>query len=142
MVQIPYPIEALVALCARHEVRLVWYPDENCPRGRYISKGGVHAIFLSPILRLCPMRLRCTLSHEFGHHMTGCGAEMIGGEGRDEARAMRWARRLLMPEEWMLQRIGQTAWQICEDAGVYQEWAEARIDEMERALYARMEGYA
>jgi Zn-dependent peptidase ImmA (M78 family) len=80
------------------------------------------------------MRLRCTLAHELGHAVTGCGAEPIGGDQRDEARAMRWARRLLMPGEWMLERVGRTAWEICEDAGVYQRWAEARIEEMERAL--------
>jgi hypothetical protein len=131
---IPYPVEDLMELAALHNVRLGWYPDENCPRGRYVSKGGVHVIFLSPILRRSEMRLRCTLAHELGHAVTGCGAEPIGGDARDEARAMRWARRLLMPDEWMVQQVGRTAWEICEDAGVYQLWAEARIEEMERAL--------
>lgn len=131
---IPCPIEALMELARVHNVTLVWYPDEMCHRGRYVTRNGVHVIFLSPILRRSEMRLRCTLAHELGHHVTGCGAEPIGGDVRDEARAMRWARRLLMPDEWMLRQIGRTAWEICEDAGVYQLWAEARIEEMERAL--------
>lgn len=131
---IPYPVEDLMELATRHNVRLAWYPNESCPRGRYVTRNGVHAIFLSPILRRSDMRLRCTLAHELGHAVTGCGAEPIGGDGRDEARAMRWARRLLMPDEWMLGQAGRTAWEICEDAGVYQLWAEARIEEMETVM--------
>ncbi len=131
---IPYPIEDLVDLATVHNVELIWYPQESAPRGRYVARNGVHVIFLSPILQRSEMRLRCTLAHELGHHSTGAGGERIDGEVRDEARADRWARRLLMPDEWMLDRLTWPVWEIAEHAGVLQSWAEARLADMERML--------
>jgi len=132
--KIPCPIDGLFDLAAQLGVRIKWYPCDSCPRGKYKSIDGINIIFLSPILRRSEMRLRCTLAHELGHHVTGVGAEAIGGDIRDEARARRWARHLLMPDEWIRERLDLPVWEIAEQAGVYQEWAAARIRDMERAL--------
>jgi hypothetical protein len=133
-VTIPYPVEALMELATQQNVRLVWYPHDNHPKATYISIGDLHVIALSPGLRQSQRDLRCAFAHELGHHVTGVGGERIGGEARDEYRAMRWARRLLLPDEWMLDHLTQPSWEICEEAGVLQSWAEERLIEMERML--------
>lgn len=131
---IPYPVEALMELAAQQSVRLVWYPHDNHPRASYISVDDLHIIALSPSLCRSQRDLRCAFAHELGHHVMGVGGERIGGEARDEARADRWARRLLMPDAWMIERLTWSAWEICEGAGVGQSWAQERLAEMERML--------
>src|SRR5690606_16653794 len=97
--------DTLFGLAESEGVRVEWYPDPRCPRGRYIIVGDTPVILLSPQLKQNPMRLRCTLAHELGHHFTGTvGDWALHGRGKDDTRADRWAQRLVLPDWWLLPR--------------------------------------
>lgn len=136
MDEIPYPVFALYELAFSIGVDdIAWYPDVAFPRARYVEDTyGHRIIFLNPMYEHDEMRLRCILAHEVMHAKYGIGADRIGGSERDEAKARREARKLLMPDNWITQRLHLPAWELCELAGVYQRWAEARIRDMEREL--------
>lgn len=86
--------------------------------------GDQPVIFMSPAIEKSDMRLRCTLSHELGHHFIGIGGNHAG---RDDEKAMRWAYNLVLPHWWIKHRLYWEPWQIAEEADVYQEWVEARL---------------
>lgn len=76
------------------------------------------------------MRLRCTLAHELGHHFTGTvGNWALSGEGRGDARADRWAQRLVLPDWWLWPRRTELPGKLADESGVYQIWVEARLKE-------------
>jgi Zn-dependent peptidase ImmA (M78 family) len=132
---VPYPIDGLYKLAADMGVIVAYYPHTSCPRGRYIeTMDGIKVICLNPQLQHDEMRMRCTLAHELGHPATGVGAERIQGDMRDEARARRWARRLLLPDEWMCKHLTLPAYEIAAAAGVYDTWAKARLRDLARML--------
>ncbi|MGI6542090.1 MAG: ImmA/IrrE family metallo-endopeptidase [Limnochordia bacterium] len=132
---IPYPIDDLIRFAYDAGIDdVIDYPDPRCPRARYICCSGVHLICVNPTLLNDTMSRRCALAHEISHFIVGVGGEHIDGESRDEERARRYARRLLMPDKWILDRLTLPVWEISEQAGVYQNWAAARIRDMERVL--------
>lgn len=120
------PIEDLKALANHHGIDVEMYPKELVgltPRGRYREAGARRVVFMSPGLTGDPMRERCILAHEIAHGVTGC----LGLLPHDETTADRWAQDLLMPDWWLKDRLWMPAWMLCEEAGVYQMWAEARL---------------
>lgn len=137
---IPVPIDALFELAEREGIRVEWYPDPMCPRGRYIIVRGTPVILLSPRIREDPMRLRCTLAHELGHHFTGTvGNWCLHGHEKDDARADRWAQRFLLPDWWLWPRRTQPPGELAEESGVYQIWVEARLKELAAHAMAMQE---
>lgn len=134
-VVIPYPIVELEKLAFDSGIDdITWYPDPRCPRGKYKFTNGLHVIYINPKYRNDEIRYRCVLAHEYMHFANRAGVEIIDGELRDEAKARRAARKLLMPDWWIVPRLHLPVWEIAEQAGVYQEWAAARIRDMERML--------
>lgn len=132
---IPYPINALVQYALDAGIDdVIEYPDPRCPRARYVFQNGTHLIFMNPTLLHDEMRCRCLLAHEISHFILGVGADVVSGALRDEAKARRHARQMLMPDWWIVPRLHLPVWEIAEQAGVYQEWASARIRDMERML--------
>lgn len=89
---------------------------------------GEPVILLAP--RLGTVDLRCTLAHELGHHAVGLLPRGPLGKRRDEARADRWAQRLVLPDAWLWSRIHLPPYELAEEAGVYQWWVEARLKEL------------
>lgn len=125
---IPFPIDRLWQMAAEMGVTVVWYPNEFYQRGNYCETVDGPYIFLNPAIKSSTMRYRCTFAHELGHRATGVWS---GNPAKDDERANRWARKLLLPDWWLLPRIRWEPWEIAEEAGVYQEWVEARL----RGLY-------
>jgi len=127
---IPVPVDTLWMIAEHEGIEVIWYPGTLYPRGQYCIANGRAFIFLNPAIRENSMRYRCTFAHELGHHFAGVGADGMGGDGRDDERAMRWARDLVLPMRWLRDRITLPAWQIAEEAGVYQHWVEARLNDV------------
>lgn len=119
---IPFPVENLFALAVDENVPILWYPLNESPRGRYLFLDGQAVIFLSPALKTDPVALRCTLAHELGHHYTGFR----------EITADRWARHMLLPEDWMLARAyWMSPAEMAEESGVYHLWVYERLKELQ-----------
>ena len=133
---VPVPVETLFDLADAHGVCVEWYPDPRCPRGEYMVVDREPVILLSPKLKDSPMRLRCALAHELGHHFAGSFWERVGGEMRDERRADRWAQDLLLPLSWLGERLWMAAGELADEAGVYQRWVEARLRRLAETAFA------
>lgn len=130
--EVPVPIERLFTIAARAGVCVDWYPSTPCPRGCYVRVDGQALILLSPALRDSPMRLRCALAHELGHHFVGTGGPL--SLIKDEAGADRWARQLLLPEDWVIDHRHLSPGEMAEEAGVYQMWVEERLREIQQHI--------
>jgi len=87
---IPVPVDTLWMIAEHEGIEVIWYPGTLYPRGQYCIANGRAFIFLNPAIRENSMRYRCTFAHELGHHFAGVGADGMGGDGRDDERAMRW----------------------------------------------------
>lgn len=123
---VPVPIDDLFEIARLMQIRVTYYPAEltgAVPRARYKESEGSGVIFLSHELDGDPMRTRCKAAHEIAHAATGA----LGLMPHDEARANRWAQDLLMPDWWLKEKSWMPPWMLCEEAGVYQIWAEDRL---------------
>lgn len=121
---VPVPIGRLWQIARTCGITVVWYPSERFPRGCFCETADGPYIFLNPAIRKSTMRYRCTFAHELSHYHAGV---YPGLEAKDEARAMRWAYDLVLPDWWFLPRLEWEPWRIAEEADVYQHWVEAKL---------------
>lgn len=105
-------MDRLWELVAREGIYVKWADLASAPeglRGMYYYDPVCRrpVIVLDRRLAARPRELRCVLAEELGHHFTVPQADALRprfafadavARGRDEARALRWAGRLLVPE--------------------------------------------
>ncbi len=105
--------EKLWSLAQREGIFIKWFDLHSTPErlwGMYYYDPclGLPVIVLDSMLSARPRLLRCVLAEELGHHFTVPATDTFKlrfsysdgvMRGRDEARAMRWATRFLIPEK-------------------------------------------
>lgn len=128
---VPIPIIWLWELAESEGIIVEWYPQENYPLGRYCYADGLSFIFLNPVIQESSRLYRCTFAHELGHYY----ATVAGMPGDDEL-ALEWARRIVLPDSWVLPRRHMNPARLAEEADVYEEWVAARI----RDIWNRLSG--
>src|SRR5690606_42057454 len=96
-----------------------------------IYADGLSFIFLNPVIQESSKLYRCTFAHELGHYY----ATVAGMPGDDEL-ALKWARRIVLPDSWVLPRRHMNPARLAEEADVYEEWVAARI----RDIWNRLSG--
>lgn len=104
-------MERLWALVESEGIRVKWADLRRTPEGLlgmyyFDPVLGIPVIVLDRGLPARPRELRSVLAEELGHHFTVPQAEALQprfsfrdavAQGRDEARALRWAAALLIP---------------------------------------------